>query len=327
MPYTLAHLKSLKEFNLKIIGTDADNNALGKYLCDKFYCVPEGNKKNYIQECTKIIKKEHIELVIPTSDEEAVAFSRKKEFFQQLKVTIACVDYEKLKILNDKSKTYSYLQEHGVRVAKWEKVYNKEKLRTKIKAYIKNYGGAVVKPISERGSRNIFIISKNKNNHTRGSNILFFNSLKEFFSYLENNRINLKDFIIMQELNEPVVDVDLLSWKGKPISVIPRKRNNSLMPNMGHKILKNKKIKNLGKRVIKIFNLSWLYDCDIMFDNRKNPIIIEINPRQSGSIAVSIAAGYKVYENLLKIYLGEKPLNEETYKKGIIIPYKSLHKA
>ena len=52
----------------------------------------------------------------------------------------------------------------------------------------------------------------------------------------------------MQELSEPVVDVDLLSWKGKPLSVIPRKRIHPLLPNMGHKILNNEKLIDLGKK-------------------------------------------------------------------------------
>ena len=56
----------------------------------------------------------------------------------------------------------------------------------------------------------------------------------------------------MQELSEPVVDVDLLSWKGKPLSVIPRKRIHPLLPNMGHKILNNEKLIDLGYTGISI---------------------------------------------------------------------------
>ena len=43
----------------------------------------------------------------------------------------------------------------------------------------------------------------------------------------------------MQELNYPVVDIDLFSWKGKPLSVV-QERNHPLLPNMGHKILNDK---------------------------------------------------------------------------------------
>ena len=60
-----------------------------------------------------------------------------------------------------------------------------------------------------------------------------------------------------------------------------------------------------------------------MFDSDRKPIVIEINPRQSGSVAISIAAGFKIYEKLIKLYLNKK-VSEKLHNK-IIIPYKSLH--
>ena len=56
--------------------------------------------------------------------------------------------------------------------------------------------------------------------------------------------MNFKNYLIMQELFSPVVDIDLLSWQGKPISVIPRKRIDPLQPNMGHEILNDEKLLN-----------------------------------------------------------------------------------
>ena len=82
----------------------------------------------------------------------------------------------------------------------------------------------------------------------------------------------------------------------------------------------------MGKKIIKNFELSWLYDCDVMFDNKKNPIVIEINPRQSGSVAISIAAGSKIYEKLIKLYLNKTVYPEKKINNNFIIPYKSLYK-
>ena len=93
---------------------------------------------------------------------------------------------------------------------------------------------------------------------------------------------------------------------------------------MGHKTINNKKLIKLGQDIIKNFNLSWLYDCDVMFDNKKNPIVIEINPRQSGSIAISQEAGFKVFEKLIKLYLKKKINYDSKFHEKKIIPYKSL---
>ena len=70
-----------------------------------------------------------------------------------------------------------------------------------------------------------------------------------------------------------------------------------------------------------------MYDCDVMFDRNNRPTVIEINPRQSGSVAVSLAAGHKIYENLIRIFLGKKIKREIKLKEKIIVPYKSLKEA
>jgi len=107
--------------------------------------------------------------------------------------------------------------------------------------------------------------------------------------------------------------------------VIPRQRINPLFPNMGHKILGDKKLITLGRKLIRSFNLSWLYDCDVMFNDKKEPVIIEINPRQSGSISVSIAAGYEIFKNLLKLHSKGKIIQEKKIHSLTIVPYKSLY--
>ena len=61
-----------------------------------------------------------------------------------------------------------------------------------------------------------------------------------------------------------------------------------------------------------------------MFDNNGNPIPIEINPRQSGSIAISIKAGSNILNNLLRIYAGKQPLKENTSLSKYILPFTGL---
>ena len=86
----------------------------------------------------------------------------------------------------------------------------------------------------------------------------------------------------MSKLKEPVYDLDMLDWKGRTLRVIPRKQFNSAVPNDGHIIVKDHNLIELGKKIISKFKLSWLYDCDIMYDQNNIPQILEINPRPSG---------------------------------------------
>ena len=179
MPQTIKYFKNIKDTKLTIIGTDIYEDAIGKYFCDKFYKVPRGNCEDFIEKCKQIVKKEKINLIIPTSDEEALNLSRNKDYFEKRKVTIACIDFETLQTLNNKSKTYSKLNKCGIKTAEWALIKNEDFLKEKLKLYIKKYGGAVIKPCSDRGSRNIFIISKKKRDKIDNENIHFFKNINQ----------------------------------------------------------------------------------------------------------------------------------------------------
>ena len=322
MPYLLKYIKTIDNPKVYIVGTDFNHNAVGRLLCDKFYTVPLGKDISYIEKIINLTKKEKINLVLPTSDEEALVLAKNKKLFNKNNINLACINYKELRILNNKQKTYTVLKEKGFNVAEWHNLASFEDFREKVEYYDKLYKKFIVKPKEGRGSRNIFIVSnENKKNKHLELNYL---SKKELFNKIGKNK-KLSEFIIMQKLNHPVVDIDLLGWRGKPLSVIPRQRINPLFPNMGHKILGDKKLITLGRKLIRSFNLSWLYDCDIMFNDKKEPVIIEINPRQSGSISVSIAAGYEIFKNLLKLHSKGKIIQEKKIHSLTIVPYKSLY--
>ena len=130
--------------------------------------------------------------------------------------------------------------------------------------------------------------------------------------------------ILSEELFEPIFDLDLLSWNGKFLRGVVRRRVDPSDPNAGNIIVKNQKILDQGKKIAKLFNLSWLYDCDFMLDKKGNPVLIEMNPRMSGSASVSVAAGIPLFDDIISL-----ARNKRIQKKVIpigrkIIAFKSL---
>ena len=73
--------------------------------------------------------------------------------------------------------------------------------------------------------------------------------------------------------------------------------------------------------------MSWLYDCDLMLDSKGRPCILEINPRQSGSVSVSVAAGIPLLDDLISLAKNERNLISDTeHVTGVkVVPYKSLY--
>jgi len=324
MPQFLSFLKNNKEKKVFIVGLDKNSNAIGKYFCDKFYQISDGKSKDYIETLVNIVKNEKISLIIPASDEEALKVSKNKNIFDKLKVRIACTDYKTLKILNDKEKTYKFLEENGYNLANWTVTKTETDLILKVKDFYKKFGAVVIKPVSGRGGRDVFFVNKkNRKQKTEESENTTFNGINDFIKRF-NNFTFPKKCIVMEKLKGPVCDIDMLSWNGTAVSVICRRRIHENFPNQGHKIIEDKKLINLGKKIINDFKLSWLYDCDVMFKKNGEPIPIEINPRQSGSIAISLNAGSNIISNIIRIYQGKAPIRENKNLSKYVLPFKSL---
>ena len=62
-------------YNIKVIGTNIEAFSAGNHLCDVFYKVPFAYAENYISELIKIVEKEHIDLIIPSTDYEVYYLS------------------------------------------------------------------------------------------------------------------------------------------------------------------------------------------------------------------------------------------------------------
>jgi len=130
--------------------------------------------------------------------------------------------------------------------------------------------------------------------------------------------------IVMEKLYAPCFDFDMLCRDGELIRGVTRRRVNPSVPNDGHHVENRNDIFKIGEKIAKCFKLTWLYDCDFMLDNKKRPKIIEINPRMSGSAAVSVAAGIPLFDGLISIYKKKKIKKTKLIKNKIILPSKNL---
>ena len=75
-PKLILSIKDDAQITTEIIGIDVKADAIGKNFCDYFYKVPQANKKNYIKKINSICKKHKVDLILPTSDEEAYILSK-----------------------------------------------------------------------------------------------------------------------------------------------------------------------------------------------------------------------------------------------------------
>jgi carbamoyl-phosphate synthase large subunit len=324
-PHVIQNLKSYPRKKVRVIAIDTNDNAVGLHFADAFHKAPKGNTAEYEEFIKQIIIQEDINLLIPASDEEAASFSKLKKSFETKDVQFACVDYETLKVISSKELTYKALEKFDIPCANWKKANNQEETQSSCRDLLKEFEEIVIKPSISRGGRDVFVIRNELTEPIsyeggRELHLSYDDFLKEHLPTLENKY----PLIIMERLFGPVHDLDLLAKNGEPIHIIARKRINSMYPNAGHTIVSDERLIEIGKKIIKNFNLSWLYDCDLMFDGSGSPKVIEINPRMSGSTSVSIEAGVPLLHGVIDLFLGNPIEHVQPPINTKVVPYKCL---
>lgn len=293
-----------KDFNIFL--TDVRKVQKSKFV-KKVFKINFPKSKNYINDISLICNDNHIDLVLPASDEEAILFSKKKKFFKKkMNAKLLVSDYSIMKNFETKDKIYNILSKKKINTFQWKLVKNKTQLNETIEIF-KNKD-FVIKPAKSRGGRNTFIFKKNikrvysKNN---GREKFLPNDEKKIHILINKTKFNFP-LIVMDCLYGPIYDIDILAHRGKLIQFATRERIGfqGIRGNIIKKF--NAKYLNISKKTTKILMLSWLFDFDIMHDKKGLPQILEINPRQSGSIFNSLRSNFPFYKSIVNLIYNSK---------------------
>lgn len=325
-PQTIRYLKDSSRHRVTVVGIDMRPDATGGFFADHFHVVPAGSAPDYVGTVADLIERYKVDLVLPTSDEEALALAENRDILTGRGSRLACAPIEVLRMVANKADTYAWLERHGVPVPAWRRAADLDQLADAVKALLTSHGDVVVKPAAMRGGRNVCVIRHDlKGAHP-------FNQGREIHldrtTFFERYLTAFADFMptmVMQRLYEPVYDIDVLAWEGKVLRAIPRRRHNPAgIPFRGNSFDLRPDLEALGRQAAEAIGLSWLYDFDVMSTADGRPMIIEVNPRPSGSLAASIAAGVPLLDDLISLAKGEA-LPESSYPAHrTVVPYLSL---
>ena len=98
-------IKSLRDINFdgKIVSIDSNPLSAGFYLSDSYHIVPKAFEDGYIEELWRVVNKENIDLILPTSSNDIVTISENSHLFEG---KLFMSDYEAIDICSDKLKFY-----------------------------------------------------------------------------------------------------------------------------------------------------------------------------------------------------------------------------
>jgi carbamoylphosphate synthase large subunit len=296
-PDLLTHLRLDPVIKPYLIGVDTQINTQGCGYVDVFYSVPFGNDPSFVDEVAKIVSAENVNIVVPCSDDEAFNLSLEREKIEAVGAVVLASSNSVMNLIRNKKDTYHILKSAGVRVPESHCVKNSEELQFGLEDFNYPKRSVVVKPVSGRGGRGMRLLIGNDDvppkwigGGMREQRILTPPSTEEMKLWFCDG-----DLIVMPMLKAPVYDVDVLAVNGKTRVVLPRMRYNpSGIPFQGNRIVVDPCVIAYCREISEILGLDGLHDIDLMTDYMGFPCLLEVNPRPSGSVVASHAAGFPI---------------------------------
>lgn len=279
---------------LKIFGADMTNTAPALAYCDYIRLVPAIRDASYIPTLLDICKKDDIDLLIPTIDTDLLILADNKASFEAIGTKVLVSEPEMISICRDKNVTSKFFVDCGLKapipVNDWKK-------------YDAGYP-AFIKPKDGSSSINAYKV----------------NNAEELETYANQ----VPDYIVQSFIEGTEYTVDIFcDFEGNPISVVPRIR---LQVRAGEVIKTqidlDETIIDECKQIIKKFKPCGPLTVQLIRDNKTGEnYYIEINPRFGGGSPLSMRAGARSAESILRMMSGESPhyndciLNETTYSR------------
>ncbi len=325
-PLIVKNLKSSVRHKNYVIGVDESADAVGQFFTDEFDTVPSGDDDTYVENIFNKAIKYGCDLILPMADGEAISLSREKSKFTEAGINIACPNFDATQIIQDKAETYRALERAGIETPYWKFADSLDDLFNIATDMHNTHGDYVVKPTKGRGGRGVFIV------HSKFNGKAYLDDARDmhidhetFISKYIPKVAPLLPVIVMEKLGGPGWDIDILSWDGVLHKAIPRRRMiASGTPFKGCIIENNQNLIQLAEKICGLFSLSWLQDIDLMSNIDGDPFIMEINPRPSGGVCASIAAGIPLLDDIVSLAVGGQLSQVDIPNNITIYPYTDL---
>ena len=274
---------------LKIYGADMAGTAPALAYCDYACRVVAMKDPGYIQNLLDICITDHINLLIPTIDTDLLVLSENKERFEEIGTRVMISAPEMIRICRDKNNTSQFFVDCGLHasmpVNDWLE-------------YKSSYP-AFIKPKDGSSSINAFKVENEEE--------------------LEVYAGQVEDYIVQPFISGHEYTIDIFcDWNGDPISIVPRER---LQVRAGE-VLKTQIYMDLVmiqemKTLCKAFKPCGPMTVQLIRDDKGIDWYIEINPRFGGGTPLSMKAGARSAEAILKLMDGED-VDEQEISDGAI---------
>ena len=145
---------------IKIIGVDADIDAVGRHLVDSFTVVPRASSPNFIDYIVSLALNFRIDVILPQNTAELPKLAAESARFKERNIAVAISSAATMDIANNKYETMLAAKRIGIPVPKTILVKSSRKLRAAAKSLGYPDKTVIVKPPVSHGGKGFHILTR-----------------------------------------------------------------------------------------------------------------------------------------------------------------------
>lgn len=302
-------LRSGEDLDVRVIGTDIRPDPPAAGLVDAFFQVPPADSLSvdFTERLLDICRQERVGIVIPGSDAEALAVATSADVLNGAGVRTSVRDPMPVQLCNNKRLLYARLLDAGVEMAKFALVDSVEDFENGLRELDYPAERVVLKPSVSSGSRKTFVIDASCPTleiHDPDR----FNGRSNAASFVDGvDRELFRDCILMEYVDNPFFDVDVLLHQEGAAMVVPRMRHvrqGMTTVSIGHQLSFRSDVITLARRTAEVVGFAHCGDMDIATRASGGLSVLDVSCRFSGSVNTTVDAGLSLPLQLVRSLLG-----------------------
>ncbi|HEX5062936.1 MAG TPA: ATP-grasp domain-containing protein [Kofleriaceae bacterium] len=278
---TIEAVKVLKALGYEVVTADATPTSAGFSWADRSYVIPFGADDAFVPALREIVRRERPDFIIPLVDEEIPKVHRfVREEVPTLKIVGPTLEFSELTL--DKWTMAQALTRHGLSVARsW----------LASDAAAATYP-AIVKPCQGRGSRGL----------------AFLDGPGDLRAYLAAAAQPADRYIVQERLHGREFTTSVVvGLDGTLFSIVPKEAADKRGITQVGITRSVPAIDELCRGITKALDPRGPYNVQLIVGDDGVPCVIEINPRYSTTMALTLASGVNEVDVVLRHARGEDP--------------------
>lgn len=301
-------IRDANDYEITVVGIDADSSAAGRLLCDHFAVLPmvETDPDGWIRGVLDLKSRYGIQGLICLSDQEARLAAQNREFFSKNGIRTSVSSWETVNKMTDKLLLLQSLTEGGLDVGPFMEINSCEDAQKAMNNLGYPGNRIVLKPRWGRGSRGVVVCdaTQDKFQFFLPDRFCGTGSFGVVMDELARQKIDLDGWIAVPYWDGPVFDVECLVAEGEVVLSAARRRQlrNPFSPSStGHLVDMQPQVLDYARRMCAIWQVEGAADIDIVLRPDGNPAPFDASARFSGSVGGSYRAGSNFLAQLMRV--------------------------